>query len=163
MRSRLRSESHRCYRYTIPDESDVVSDVVGGRMGSLRYVSRVLSQWSVEWWISKGCALVVILKRGATSGSPCARVQKTLQLTPATTIIRQGGRAVQGATLRTSSLIQLDEFRGLERGASSNLALVMFPFATLPGGIRTLSLFRVSVPALLLPAGTADFGTRLGR
>ena len=71
MRPRLRSESHRCYRYTIPDESDVVSDVVGDKMGSLRYVSTVLSLWSVEWlWIREGCALVDISKRGATSGSP---------------------------------------------------------------------------------------------
>ncbi|KAL2266685.1 hypothetical protein VTJ83DRAFT_6037 [Remersonia thermophila] len=66
---------------------------------------------------------------------------------------RQGGRAVQGATLRsTLNNTSLREFRGLERGVSSNLTLVMTCSSKT---LKVLRNYRVSFFLRLVDTGGA--------
>ena len=157
MRSRLRSESHRCYRYTIPDESDVVSDVVGARTGSLHYVLTVLS---CGVWSGCGSERVVPC---ATSRSeePQAGLRVTKDSATDPSNIHQARwpsgprRHVKDFILNPTRRVPWSR-KGREFESRPCHVCFWHPARRCPSAF---SFSRVSVLALSLPVGTADLAT----
>ncbi|KAL1878018.1 hypothetical protein VTK73DRAFT_8242 [Phialemonium thermophilum] len=113
-----RDASHGTYIREAGVWRDGYSGILGAPFAAARIFRGPYTLTFLNYWLQESGS--ESSQRLAHTSYPMGRIQKSFEAAPSAT--GQDGRAVQGATLRYDNLDT--DFRGLERGVSSNLTLV---------------------------------------